>query len=498
MKTHLIIKLRKISFAIASLLFILACQNEDKDLQDPKFSKTAEIFTDTPIGMGTNFYFPYGAGPDNPVGSKLNAWTVDQEVSYKGNASMRFDVPNENDAEGNYAGGIFRVDGAGRDLSGYDALTFWAKASQGVTIAEFGFGEDFYPNKYITTLRNVSLGTIWTKFIIPIPDASKLVQEKGMLRYAANTNDTNGKGYTFWIDEIKFEKLGTIGKPRPTIANGINKKVDSFVGVNIPISDLKVNFNMPTGSDLSVFPAPSYLIFKSSDTKVATVNENGLISVVGPGVAVVKGNLGGVLNTQTNEFVGGVDAVDSITINSRGNFSIPPVPTRNPNNVISVFSDFYSSIKVDFFNGYWQPYQTTLSNDFEVTNDGKVDKFLSYTNFNFVGHQFANPTADLSKMTHIHFNMYIPGEVPPNFDFLITLVDFGPDGLNSGTADNTRQQLFVPKSSKIKANEWITIELPIGLPVKNRVGLIIYENINIPNGPGLKNFYMDNVYFYKE
>ena len=154
MKTHLIIKLKKIGFAIASLLFILACQNEDKDLQDPKFSKTGEIFTDTPIGMGTNFYFPYGPGPDNPIGSKLNAWTVDQNVSYKGNASMRFDVPSENDTEGNYAGGIFRIDGVGRDLSGYDALTFWAKASQGVTIAEFGFGEDFYPNKYITTVKN--------------------------------------------------------------------------------------------------------------------------------------------------------------------------------------------------------------------------------------------------------------------------------------------------------------------------------------------------------
>ena len=102
MKTHLIIKLKKIGFAIASLLFILACQNEDKDLQDPKFSKTGEIFTDTPIGMGTNFYFPYGPGPDNPIGSKLNAWTVDQNVSYKGNASMRFDVPSENDTEGNY------------------------------------------------------------------------------------------------------------------------------------------------------------------------------------------------------------------------------------------------------------------------------------------------------------------------------------------------------------------------------------------------------------
>jgi len=99
-----------------------------------------------------------------------------------------------------------------------------------------------------------------------------------------------------------------------------------------------------------------------------------------------------------------------------------------------------------------------------------------------VGHQFANPLVDLSQMTHLHFNMYIPGAVPSNFDFLVTVVDLGPDGKDGGdfSKDNTRKQLFVPKSSNIKANEWLTIELPLNMSTKNSVGLIIYENINIP------------------
>ena len=118
-----------------------------------------------------------------------------------------------------------------------------------------------------------------------------------------------------------------------------------------------------------------------------------------------------------------------------------------------------------------------------------------------MGHQFANPVVDLSEMTHLHFNMYIPGEVPSNFDFLVTVSDFGPNGKNDGTiGDDTRVQLFVPKSDKIKANEWITIELPLNMSTKNKVGLIIFENINDPGTPkrGLQEFYMDNVYFYKE
>jgi hypothetical protein len=44
---------------------------------------------------------------------------------YKGTASMRFDVP-VGDPGGSYAGAIF-PDATGRNLTGYDALTFWVK-----------------------------------------------------------------------------------------------------------------------------------------------------------------------------------------------------------------------------------------------------------------------------------------------------------------------------------------------------------------------------------
>ena len=170
------------------------CERElSDDARDATFPKIAEVFIDAPVAMGSDFYFPYS-------GSKASAWSIDNQVRYKGTASMRFDIPNDNDPEGNYAGAIFRVDGAGRNLTDYDALTFYAKASQGVTIGEFGFGEDFFPNKYMTTMTNVSVGTAWTKFIIPIPDASKLLQEKGMFRYAAGTQGTNGSCLLYTSD----------------------------------------------------------------------------------------------------------------------------------------------------------------------------------------------------------------------------------------------------------------------------------------------------------
>ena len=156
---------------------LVSCERELSDeAVFATFSTAPEVFNDSPVGLGTDFYFPYG-------GSKPTAWTVDQKVSYQGSASMRFDVPNANDPAGNYAGAIFRIDGegSGRNLTGYDALTFWAKATQAVTIGEIGFGEDFGLNKFLTTRTNVDLTTNWVKYIIPIPDPSKLIQERGML-----------------------------------------------------------------------------------------------------------------------------------------------------------------------------------------------------------------------------------------------------------------------------------------------------------------------------
>ncbi len=461
--------LRNSLFLGLIILINMSCERELSDeAKNATFAKTAEVFIDAPVGMGTDFYFPYG-------GSKPNAWSVDDEVSYKGSASMRFDVPNAGDPEGDYAGAIFRIDGAGRDLSGYDALTFWVKSSQGVTIGEFGFGEDFFPNKYITTITNVSVGTAWTKVIIPIPDASKLVQERGMFRYAAGTQGTNGYGYTFWIDELKFEKLGTILPLQASIMNGANVTRSSFVGVNSNVDGLITSFNMPNGINQSVTVSPAYFNFVSSNPSVATVSDTGVVTPLTVGTAIITATFG-------NE-----QATGSLTINCTGVFVHAPTPTRNPANVLSVFSDAYTNVPVTYYNGFWTPGSTTGSADFSVNGDN----ILNYTNFNYVGTAFTNPTLNTTAMTHVHFNMYVPNAVPPNFSFLISIEDWGPNQIDNG-GDDTRQQIFVT-AGQVQANTWITIEAPLTLANRNNIGLIIYENIN---GSSLSNFYIDNVYFY--
>jgi hypothetical protein len=450
-------------FLVMILMMSVSCERDLSDeVEFATLGNTAEVFTDSPIGLGTDFYFPF-------LGSKLTAWTVDDNEGYESQSSMRIDVPNANDPEGSYAGAIFRVDGAGRDLTEYDALTFWAKASQGVNIGELGFGQDFLENKYQVTIQNTSFGTNWTKYIIPIPDSSKLFEERGMFWYSAGTQETGGFGYTFWIDDLKFEKLGTLGVPRPNI--GEDRTVQTFIGNENSIGSGSVVFNLPNGINQTVIPAPSYFDWISSEPSIAAVRDFGVLDMISTGTSVITASLAGEL------------ATGEVTIEVLGEFNFAPTPTRDPTDVISIFSDVYTNVPVDFYNGFWAPFQTTLSADFAINGDN----ILSYTDFNFVGNQFQNPAIDATVNSNLHINMFIPGVIPSNLDFLISIVNF--DG---GGTENDRQQVFF-NTSDFVVDTWSTLEIPITMANKDNIGLLIYENVN---GSSLTDFYLDNIYFY--
>lgn len=474
-------KTRKYTYATIVLLLGLVYATTtscERDLSDDAilspFPNTAEVFTDSPIGLGSDFYFPYG-------GSKATAWSIDDEVSFEGSSSMRFDVPNADDPEGNFAGAIFRIEGAGRDLSQYDALTFWAKASQGVNIGEIGFGEDFIENKFIATRTNVSIGTAWAKYVIPIPDASKLIQERGVLRYSAGTQETNGFGYTFWMDEVRFETLGTVAQPRPRILNGNDESTQSFNGATIPITGLSQTFNTASG-DVTVIAAPAYFDFASSNTGVATVDETGLVTIVGSGTATITAS------------IDGVDAQGSLTIESLGEFEGAPVPDEAPENVISIFSDAYTNVPVDYYNGFFAPFQTTLGGtgpggaDININGDG----IINYTQLNFVGvGTFLNVSpVDATGMTHFHVDINIRENIDPG-DFLRLEL------LNGVQTSNEISGSVTYNSSQLSSNQWISLDIPLGefngLSARDALGLIFFVS-----DATISEIYVDNIYYYKE
>jgi len=480
--------LAKLSFFSAiSAILLSSCEREpSSDIAFATYPTTAYVFTDAPIGLGTNFYFPYAAGPDNPIGSKLDAWTVDNNVSYMGTASMRIDVPNGNDPKGNYAGGILRIDGetSGRNLTGYDALTFWAKGSMAVNAGQIGFGEDFGLNKYQATMDNFILSTSWTKYIIPIPDPSKLIKLRGLLRYALASVGADKVGYSVWIDELKFEKLGTLAVPRPAIYGGQDMVQSAFNGSVFTISNLSQTFNLGNGSDQKVTVAPSYFNYSTSNPLVAQVSELGVVSIVGAGKATITAKLNGVL------------AKGSLTVTSAGVF--PNAPAKNPlpsaSNVIAVFSDqFTSNVPVDTYNGNFGGSTTQTA----VLSIGS-DKVLYHSNVNYAGIQFQSPTINASNMNFLHIDIYLNSAVS-NPALTFSIRDRGANGeletniFTGGAAGDDKQLDFTVPANSMVAGKWNSIDIPL-------TGGIAGQKSNLAQitFAGNFNFYMDNIYFFKQ
>ncbi|WP_418262696.1 glycosyl hydrolase family 16 [Flavobacterium faecale] len=456
----------KITLLLGLILTIGCERNLSDEVAFATYPKTAEVFIDGFSG-GLN-YFPFS-------GSVNNAFTVDTEVRYKGSASMRFDIPNVGNPNGSFAGAIFPD--SGRDLSDFDSLTFWIKASQAATLNEAGFGNDFGENKYLVTKNNIPLTTNWTKVIIPIPDASKLIFEKGMFWYAEGPE--NDKGYTFWIDELKFEKLGTIAQPKPAILDGVDKIEPSFIGSNITIDGLTQTFNLATGINQTVLAAPSYFTFKSSNIEVARVSHLGVVSVVGFGTAKITAILGGV------------KAAGSLTIDASSSFGSAPTPTQASADVISLFSNAYTNVPVDFFNGFYGG-STTKTSDIKVGNDD----FKYYTDLNYVGIEFTNPAVNATAMNFLHLDIWMNNTV--NSDFIIKIRDRGTNGVlntnvnTGGPTEDDKEISYTVAASQITKGQWLSVNIPL-------TGDIASQKANLAQivfvGEG--NFILDNLYFFK-
>jgi hypothetical protein len=467
-----------IAIPIVGLLCIvmISCErgfSDDIDLAT--FPSTPEIYNDAPVGLTDEFFISF----DPASGANVNGFGTDDNEAFEGTSSIRIDVPSPNDPDGGYIGGIFKDRGAGRNLTQYDALTFWAKASTTATIGTFGFGTDFEGNEYAVSLENVELSTDWKKIIIPIPDASKLLQEKGMFSFAAGTQSTGGLGFTFWMDEMRFEKLGTIGQPRPAILGGQDQTAQSNVGTSVSLIGLSQTFNLPTGQDVTVSATPGYFDFVTSNPFVASVDEQGLVTVDGPGV--INPETGLLENSAViSAFLGGVVASGSLTI------------FATDINVISLFSDVFANVPVDNYNGFYAEFQTTQGGAVEENGNNVI----TYTELNFVAIEFYGREGsgiqpiDASEMTHLHIDVRINEAIDPS--------DFVRFNLfNNFTLPNSSEGTFLISSSELQANEWVEFDIPLsnftGLNGQDALGALF----TISDGT-IANLSLDNIYFYSE
>ena len=296
----------------------------------------------------------------------------------------------------------------------------------------------------------------------------------------------NGAGYSFWIDELKFENLGGLGQLRPFISNGQDVTGIGFEGETLSIAGVGVTANLANGQDVSVVSSPNFFTFTSSNPSVAATNVSE-VSLVGGGTATITAQLG---NT---------DAAGSLTVSSTA--LAPTPPARDAADVISVFSDAYTNVPVNHFNGYWGGSTTQGQDDININGNN----IIKFTEINYVGTEFLGAnTIDASQMTHFHMDILIETPLQPG-DFLrIGLQDLGADNAFGGAPDRFGAITLRSNTTPALINGgWVSLDVPFssfpGLSTRANLAQIVYvTDGTVGFLPGsITSVFIDNIYFYR-
>ena len=418
--------------------------------------------------------FGSGVGFQAFSGSKLDALSIDTVEHHSGTASMKFTVPGPGDPSGGYAGGAF-VAGQNRNLTGYNALSFWVKASRAVQLETAGFGNDNTGTSRFEAKRSaIPMTTSWTHVVIPIPRAECLARERGMFFLAEGPQA--GAGLTFWIDDVAFVNDATITNPRPQLTS---QTVNAVAGTSVNLNGLTRTVYTIAGFDQTITHMPGYFTFESSDPSVATVSE-GLARVVGAGSTTLTARLGTLTATGT------------ITLNATMPPSTPaPAPAVPAADVISLYSNAYANVPVD----NWRAFGTPAAQVQDVAISGNAAKLYSGLAGGYVGIQIpasgVASTLDATTMTAYHMDVWATGGTT----FRVKLVDFGTNGVFGGGDDSEQELTFDAASTPAFApGAWVGLEVPLAsftnLTARAHLGQLIFSG----DTPGV---FVDNIYFHR-
>ena len=445
------------------LLFGVGCTEEEGPLDPIASTAEAAVFSDA-FAAGVEFQ-AFG-------GSKTDAVSIVSSGAQSGTSALRVEVPGPGDPSGSYAGGAL-VAASARDLRGFDALTFWARASTSATLNTVGFGNDNTgTSRFQAEVVNLPLSTEWTKYVIPIPRPLALGTEAGLFFFAEGPEGASG--YEIFFDDIRFETLGSLTRPRPRIPT---QTVSGTLGSTSQISGTSVTYAVD-GADVTVLASPSYFFFNSANQSVATVDGDGMITIVGDGTTTIAATLRATAAQ-------GLITVSAAELPA----TAAPAPTYDAANVISLFSDAYTDVSVDTWSAPWDVADVT-----ELAVDNDATKV--YTNLVFAGIEFTSQTIDASEMTSFRMDVWTADPTASPAAFRVKLVDFGADGAFDGGDDSEHELTFTAGTSPpLQSRSWVTLDLPLS-SFANLSSTEHLAQLIISGDPNT--VYVDNVLFHSE
>ncbi|MEE4382299.1 MAG: Ig-like domain-containing protein, partial [Pseudomonadales bacterium] len=413
-------------------------------------------------------------------GAKTDAVATDDTEAYQGSRSLRITIPAVGDPTGTFAGGVFRVEDpdALRDLSGFNTLTFWAKSAKPATLDVVGFGNDNTGTSRFVAQRNaLPLGTDWQRYVVPIPDPSKLTAEGGLFTFAEGTED--GEENTIWLDEIAFLNLEEVGEPQAALV------AETFTLAVGDTARVEYSLSFPVdGESVPVSADARYFTWASGDPTVATVSESGLITMVAEGATTITATLGDV------------PAAGAVTVQT-GGAALPPTapapdPTQPAADVISIYSDSYDDVPNEGFNRYG------AAGFEEVDVAGSGNSALRYSlvdvqdgNFQVIELGGANIIdAAAAGMTNFRFDVWVPGDVSGK-EFVVGVVNIDPNNPPATRGDVRASATSTPP---IAQGRWLSFDVALssltGLTGTSHIQQVVVDLVNTDE------IYLDNLYFY--
>ena len=460
-------------------------------------SDGAEVTVSAPSRDGVVFDDEYGPNVMfAPFGGSTNDVAPTTTEAHEGTSSLRIAVP-----AGGYTGGALIVEaGSARDLTGFDAITFFARADAAHRLNVAGLGDNAAGDTTFKTevAGGLDLTTTWTEFTIPLPNPAKLGSALGLFHFAEGSDEG---AYSIFLDEIRFVRLpsGTVTNPRPAMAT---ETVTRGLGATYAVAGTAVTYALG-GRDLTLAPTgAAFFDFVSGTPAVATVDASGVVTAVAEGTSSITGSLAGVAAAGALTFQ--VVAPLGPTVPA------PTPPTRNPADVIALFSDAYTEVGVDTFRTPWSDGRTVLTRATIMGNN-----VLSYENMLFAGIETTGANQiNASAMTHLHMDIWVEGMAAAGQLFTIKLVDWGADGMYSpGVDDRDAELLWTPTGGPsgtrtLMTGRWMSLDIPLsafdtagspdagsGLTARAHLSQYILKS-EIPVNM-TTHLWVDNLYFYR-
>ncbi len=277
----------------------------------------------------------------------------------------------------------------------------------------------------------------------------------------------NGSTDSIYVDNIYFWKNATTPQSDATLSD---LKVDGETIANFSAGVESYKYGLVAGT--TTIPQITAATSTNANATVTITQASAI-----PGDATVK--------------VISEDETDSTTYTVSYAITSPAIaapapPVRDSSNVISIYSNAYSSIALDALSAGFDDSDVT-----EVMIEGNSTLEIDFTNF--IGIDFSSNKQDASSMTHFHVDFWTASEDLTGKVFNSKFSQWGGTG---GEVSAFELPINTGTTPAIESGKWVSIDVPISdwtnaPQTRDDIAqFLVTSNLDV--------VYVDNIYLYNE